>query len=185
MYPEADPALIQRARLHRSAFGEIYDLYVRRIYAFCLTHTKDHDEAEDVTSQTFERALNAIGRYEERGAPFSSWLFQIAARLMINRGKQASRVTLLGSDPMPELEQDHSSEDDPQVVVERWERAQWLRSKIAALPSDQRRAIQLRYWEGLSIPEVAVQVRRNEGATRQLLHRAMTSLRARIGNQDV
>ena len=70
-------------------------------------------------------------------------------------------------------------------MVERWERAQWLRSKIAALPSDQRRAIQLRYWEGLSIPEVAVQVRRNEGATRQLLHRAMTSLRARIGNQDV
>ncbi|HLJ66832.1 MAG TPA: RNA polymerase sigma factor [Chloroflexota bacterium] len=185
MYPEADPALIQRARLDRSAFGEIYDLYVRRIYAFCLTHTRDRDEAEDVTAQTFERALNAIGRYEERGVPLSSWLLQIAARLMINQGKQASRITLLGSDPVPEPEGNHSSDDDPQVVVERWERAEWLRSRIAALPSDQRRAVQLRYWQGFSIPEVAAQVGRNEGATRQLLHRAMTSLRARIGNHDV
>lgn len=76
---EATADLVNRARRHdQDAFGELYDLYVDRVYAFRLTYTHNchltythncHD-AEDVTSHTFEQALVAIDRYEDRGTPF-------------------------------------------------------------------------------------------------------------------
>jgi RNA polymerase sigma-70 factor (ECF subfamily) len=184
-YPEAPTSLIQRAGRDRTAFGELYDLYVRRVYAFSLTHTRDRDEAEDVTAATFERALNAIGRYQDRGAPLSSWLFRIAANIITDRRRQGSRVSTLGDAPIPEERLDRSPEGDPQEQVERWERAAALRERVETLPEDQRTAIRLRYMEGLSLAEVAERVGRNENATKQLLHRATTSLRARMGGQDV
>jgi RNA polymerase sigma-70 factor (ECF subfamily) len=182
---EASGALIERARTDRSAFGDLYDLYVRRVYAFCLSKTGNRDEAEDVTAATFERALNAIGRYEDRGAPLSSWLFRIAANIIVDRGRQGGRVTNLGDDPVPEDRIDRAPEEDPQVQVEQWERAAALRERINALPDDQREAIRLRYMEGLSVAEVVERVGRNENATKQLLHRAMTTLRSRMGTADV
>lgn len=183
MYPEATAGQIERARTDRMAFGEIYDLYVRRVYAFCLTHTGDQHEAEDLTAQTFERALNAIGRYQNTGAPLSAWLFRIAANLAIDRGRRSGRTVHLGDAPVPEDNMDRSSESKPEEWVERWERATWLRTHIDALGPDQRKAVELRYWEGLSVAEVADRMNRNENSTKQLLHRAMTSLRARIGGE--
>lgn len=180
MYAEAPSALIERARGDRLAFGELYDLYVRRVFAFALTHTRDRDEAEDVTAATFERALNAIGRYEDRGAPLSSWLFRIAANIVTDRRRQGQRVTTLGDDPVPEDRLDRPPSEDPQEQVERWERAALLRARIEALPPDQQRAIRLRYMEGLSVAEVAQRLDRNENATKQLLHRATTGLRSRM-----
>jgi RNA polymerase sigma-70 factor (ECF subfamily) len=180
MHAEASGALIERARRDRSAFGELYDLYVRRVYAFALTRTGDRDEAEDVTAATFERALNAIGRYEDRGAPLSAWLFRIAANILVDRGRHGQKVRNLGDDPVPEGRLDHPPEEDPQVQVERWERAETLRARMEGLPEDQRTAIRLRYMEGLSVAEVAGRMGRNENATKQLLHRATTSLRSRL-----
>jgi RNA polymerase sigma-70 factor (ECF subfamily) len=94
-------------------------------------------------------------------------------------------VSTLGDAPIPEERLDRSPEGDPQEQVERWERAAALRERVETLPEDQRTAIRLRYIEGLSLAEVAERVGRNENATKQLLHRATTSLRARMGGQDV
>ena len=185
MYPEASSELVEHARLDRAAFGELYDLYVRRIYAFSLSQTRDRDEAEDVTAQTFERALNAIGRYEHRGTPFSSWLLRIAANILTDRGRRSGRVVLLGDSPTPEPAGTVATEDNPEAAIERWERAEWLREQLATLAPDQQEAIRLRYWEGLSVAEVADRMGRNENAMKQLLHRAVTTLRSRTGGTDV
>src|SRR5579859_5764866 len=145
MYAEAGEDLIARARYNRTAFGEIYDLYLRRVYAFCLTRTGDPQQAEDVTSQTFERALKAIANYESRGAPMSSWLFRIAANLITDRGRGSGRVRTVDDAALPE-QPSLDPEDDPAVWVERWERAAELRDHMAALPADQQEALRLRYW---------------------------------------
>jgi hypothetical protein len=79
MRSEAEPALIAQARHDRAAFAALYDLYVTRVYAFCAVHSTSREDAEDLTAQTFERALHAISHYEERGQPFSAWLLRIAA----------------------------------------------------------------------------------------------------------
>jgi RNA polymerase sigma-70 factor (ECF subfamily) len=185
VYTEASAAQIARARVDRAAFGEIYDLYLRRVYAFCLAKTGDTHVAEDMTSQTFERALNAIGRYEDRGAPLSSWLFRIAGNVLIDRGRRAGRETPIGEESIPEERIQAGGEDDPEQEVERWERAERIRAAVDTLPADQKRAVQLRYFDGLSVAETAQRVGRNENATKQLLFRAMTSLRARLGERDV
>jgi RNA polymerase sigma-70 factor (ECF subfamily) len=183
MYAEAAPDLIEHARHDRAAFGEIYDIYVRRVYAYCLSHSKDPAEAEDLTSHTFERALGAISRYQDRGAPFSAWLLRIAANLLTDRGRRSGRIVYIGDNPLPEPGADRPHEPGPEELVEQWERAGLLRERMATLPEDQRRALQLRFWHGLAVAEVAERMDRNENATKQLLHRAIRNLRSRLGDE--
>jgi len=114
---EAEPELIARARSDRGAFAALYDLYVGRIYAFCAVHSRTREEAEDLTAQTFERALNAIARYETRGAPMSSWLFRIAANLITDRGRRGAQVQLVGDAPLPQQVSVHP-DDNPAAWVE-------------------------------------------------------------------
>jgi RNA polymerase sigma-70 factor, ECF subfamily len=182
---EAPTDLIDRARTNRSAFGAIYDLYVHRVYAFCMSQVRNREMAEDLTAQTFERALRAIGRYEHRGAPLSSWLFRIAANLATDRGRQSGRLVLLGDAPIPEERLDRPGDPTPEERVLQWERAATVRQHMSELPDDQQRALRLRFWEGYSVVEVGERLGRNENATKQLLHRAVTNLRARMNREAV
>lgn len=183
MYAEADPDLIDRARRERAAFGELYDMYGLRVYAFCLSVGGERKAAEDLTSQTFERALRVIRRYEHRGAPFSSWLFRIAANLAIDRARGSGRLIHMGDAMATSEPEDESQENDPEALVVRWERATLLRLRLASLPTDQQQAVRLHYWENRSVTEVAELMRRNENAIKQLLHRAMVNLRNRMGDE--
>ena len=185
---EADEALIARARHDRAAFAAIYDLYVQRVYAFCLTHSTTREEAEDLTAQTFERALTAMPRYEDHGAPLSSWLFRIAANAAIDRGRRDGRLRILSSDheaaEHAERVQVEHSDSGPERMVERWEAAVSVREHLAALPEDQRRAVRLRYFEDQGLREIAERMGRSEGAIKQLLHRAVAALRVEMRQED-
>lgn len=177
---EADSDLIERARHDREAFGLVYDRYLPRVLAFCRAHSANQEEAEDLTAQTFERALVAIDRYQARGIPFSAWLLRIAANLAIDRSRRQRPVTNLGDDPVPERGVERRDENLPATLVEQWERAGWLLSHVDTLPADQREAINLRYWHDQSVATVAARMGRSEGAVRQLLHRGVVALRLRV-----
>jgi RNA polymerase sigma-70 factor (ECF subfamily) len=177
---EAWPDLIERARIDRHAFGELYDLYVERVFAFCLAQLRDRHEAEDVTAATFERALKSIGRYESHGVPLSSWLFRIAANLITDRARRKGRTVPMGDDPIPEEGHAALPELPPEQQVLQWERARYLRDLMTNLPSDQQQALRLRYFEGQSVAEIAGALGRNENATKQLLHRGVENLRRRM-----
>jgi len=178
---EVDARVVERAKRDRGAFGTIYDRYLPRVYAFALVQTGNREDAEDITAQTFERALKALPRYESRGAPFSSWLLRIAANLVIDRGRRGGRVVPLDDESLPESAMPDIASETPDGMVERWEEALWLRRQVDALPADQRRVVELRFWEDRSVREVAAQMGRSEGAIKQLLYRAVQSLRGRIG----
>jgi len=190
-----------RARHDRAAFATLYDLYVARVYAFCAIHSAGREEAEDLTAQTFARALDAIGRYEdltaqtfaraldaigryeERGAPFSAWLLRIAANAAANRARRPVAVSLHAERAAGATR----SRKDEAVVgeteeewVEEWLRADWIEDHLAALPPDGRRVVQLRFYDDLSFDAVAAAMGRSEGAVKQLLRRTLTTLRGRI-----
>lgn len=179
MAGDADAELIEQAKHDSAAFGRLYDLYVHRIYGFALAHSRTREEAEDLTAQTFERALAGIGRYESRGTPFSAWLYRIAANLAIDRARRAGGVVLLGEEAMPEI---GSPEDDtdPPRLVERWERANWLLDHLDYLPGEQQQAIQLRFWGERSFAEIGDLMGRSEAAAKQLVYRAIRALRLQI-----
>jgi RNA polymerase sigma-70 factor (ECF subfamily) len=80
-----DETLVGRATAgDREAFGELYERCVRRVFKHVLYMVNDVDLAEDLTEQTFLRALQAVHRYERRGVPFLAWLLRIARNLYLN-----------------------------------------------------------------------------------------------------
>lgn len=174
MPDEAPRDLVIRATRDRAAFAELYDLYLPRIYAFCRKYSSTREDAEDLTAQTFEKALKAVGRYEDTGQPFSAWLLRIAANTVVDHSRRTGRISPGRSDP------DRLHEDS---LVAEWEEAYWLHMHIAHLPEDQRQAIYLRFYEDRQIADVGRRLGRSEGAAKQLLRRALRALQLQIANE--
>ena len=80
--PEDEVELVARAKTDAAAFGVLYERYVGKIYNYIYYRTGDRHEAEDLTARTFQRAMAHVGRYDERGLPFSAWLYRIAHNLV-------------------------------------------------------------------------------------------------------
>lgn len=170
--------LIEAAQRDPGRFGDLYELHFERIYAFVVRRIHDRQEAQDLTSEVFHRALASLGRFEWRGVPFSAWLFRIAANVITNhfqgRTEEPSR---LGADVATF---ESASETGPEAdLAEVEERARLLRC-VRNLPEDQRLVVQLRFGEERSIRETAGRLGRTEGAVKQLQFRALQSLRARM-----
>lgn len=185
MRDEAEPELIERARQDRAAFAVLYDRYVTRIYAFCAVHSATREEAEDLTALTFERALAAIARHEERGQIFSGWLLRIAA----NAANQARRPTAV---PLGDVESIWGSagavtsqgQADAESWVAEWEQADWLEELLTGLPPDGQRVVHLRFFEDRPFQEVAAAMGRSEGAVKHLLRRTLIALRQRLQEEE-
>src|ERR1700730_9389270 len=78
-YSTADDSdLVILAHDDQAAFGELYERYVKKIYAYIYYRTGNQHDAEDLTSRVFHRALIHIDSYVERGVPFQAWLYRIA-----------------------------------------------------------------------------------------------------------
>jgi len=168
---DAPPELVARARYDRGAFGDLYDQYLPRVYGFCRKYSETREEAEDLTAETFERALVGISRYEDRNLPFSSWLLRIAHNVILNHARRAGRVTDLSDNPA--LISDDS-------YLEAWEEAHWLRMHVQQLPHDQQEVVRLRFYEDQRFQDIAARMDRSEGAVKQLLRRALQGLYLRI-----
>jgi len=172
---EAERRLVESSQRNPRRFAKIYDRYFDRIYAFALTRTGNRAAAEDLTADTFRQAFENLSRFQWRGVPFSAWLFRIAANAATDYYQRASREQAL---PQGAGENDASWEHR---LIEVETRAQ-LFQLVRRLPKDQRRVIEMRFGEELSINEVAEAMGRSDGAVKALQHRAMETLRAWIGD---
>lgn len=171
MRPEAPPDLILRARQDLDAFGEVYDHYLPRVYAFCRKYSSSREEAEDLTALTFERALVAMRHYEPSDIPFSRWLLRIAANALIDQSRR--QRTAARMHPKLNLVTEDQS-------LEQWEHAYAMRLHLQTLPPDQQEVVRLRFYEDQRFAEVAAHMGRSEGAVKQLLRRALLALHVRI-----
>jgi RNA polymerase sigma-70 factor (ECF subfamily) len=86
-----DMELVQRAAAEPEAFGELYERHVRRIYNYIFYRTGNHHDAEDLTARVFQRAMRHVANFEDRGVPFSAWLYRIAHNLVANWHRDRSR----------------------------------------------------------------------------------------------
>ena len=174
-------SLIQRARIDPQAFGELYEMHVDAVYRLAWSRVRDHAEAEDVTAQTFLRALESLGGYQPRGKPFLAWLFRIAGNLIHDRGRRLERDRRdAGSERAP----GRTERADPEAWLADADLAARVGVALQALPPDQQRAIVLRVSQGRSTRETARALGRSEPATKQLLHRAIAALRRAVGRID-
>jgi RNA polymerase sigma-70 factor, ECF subfamily len=161
--------LVEAAQKDPSRFGELYERHFERVYAFIARRVAHREEAQDLTSEVFHRALESLPRFEWRGVPFSAWLFRIAANAIIDRSKRVSREV---SNP------DDSVAGGPETNPEEVELRARLFRLVGQLPADQRRVVEMRFAEGKSILEIARELGRTAGAVKQLQFRGLQTLRA-------
>jgi RNA polymerase sigma-70 factor (ECF subfamily) len=167
---EDDRLLIEAVQADPARFVEIYDRYVDRIYAYVSRRVGNRADAEDITSQVFERALRGIGRLEWRGVPLAAWVFRIASNALADYWRQHLRT----SDEVPADVPDAGELEDI-------ERRLALYQHVDRLPGLQQRVIRLRFAEEKSLREVAAALGRSEGAVKQLQLRALENLRKSMG----
>jgi RNA polymerase sigma-70 factor (ECF subfamily) len=166
----AERLVIEASQKDVQRFAELYERYFDRVYAFALTRTGNRAAAEDVTAETFRRALQNLSRFEWRDVPFSAWLFRIAANAAADVSRQAPRQTSL--DDLPD--------EQPQLwearLIELEERAR-LFALLKRLQKDQQRVVLMRFVEERSSNEIAQAMGRSEGAVKALQFRALQNLR--------
>ena len=170
-----DTALAQANQGDREAFGLLYERYVGRIYSYIYYRTGNHYDAEDLTSRVFFRAMHHIENYQDRGLPFSAWLYRIAHNLVANWHRDNSRRKEI---PLDEryIARDRSGDYPESALVEVEER-QRLLGMIRQLPVDRQELLILKFVDHMSNQEIAQIMGRTEGAVKSLYHRTLLALR--------
>jgi RNA polymerase sigma-70 factor (ECF subfamily) len=173
-----EAALVAAAQRDPREFAPLYDLYADRIYRYAYRRVGTHHDAEDVTAQTFQQALQALPNYEWRGLPFGAWLFRIAGNIINRRGRTGGREIAVEDVTVFGVSEDY--DEDPVERVTRDETAGELIDLVQTLPPDQQRVLVLKFSHGLKNREIGELMGRSEGAVKQLVHRALVNLRARL-----
>jgi RNA polymerase sigma-70 factor (ECF subfamily) len=160
----------------REAFGALYERYVFKVFRHVYYLTNDIHTAEDLTAQTFLKALEAIHRYELRGVPFLAWLLRISYNLTINHKKVRSN----GNTPLPETVQVQGTRYSPEASCEAKADGERVWEGVRTLRGDQRQVIVMRFVDGLSYSDVAKVLGKSIGAVRVIQYRALCALRRRL-----
>jgi len=180
LQPTKDQSLVSRASGgDREAFGELYDRYVTPVYRHMYCIVNDRQLAEDLTAQAFLQALQAIGRYEERGLPFLAWLLRIARNLAINHWR------VQGNHNSSRNDGSDRASLSPELFCEAKLREEEVWRAVRSLGGDQRQVIILRFVDGLSYPEVAQVLAKSIGAVRVIQYRALSALRRALEDGDL
>ena len=176
-----DEAIANAAQGDTEAFTFLYERYVNRIYNYIYYRTGHPHEAEDLTSRVFYRALHHINHYNNRGVPFSAWLYRIAHNLVANWHRDNSRRKEV---PLEDYAQFPHRAQQPEASVEDNQQLESMLRAIRRLPPDRQQLLILKFVEGMSNAEVAVIMMRSEGAIKSLYHRTLLALRDEINEME-
>jgi RNA polymerase sigma-70 factor (ECF subfamily) len=170
-------ALVERAqRGDRSALEELYLLHFDRIYSYLHMSVGSRHDAEDLTTQTFVKMLEAIGRFRWRSAPFSAWLFRIAHNLAMDHFRASRRWH--PEDEIPEAVHGEETSAEEQALVSLGHTS--LLALIDRLSPEQRQVLTLKFVFRFSNAETAAILGKTEGAVKSLQHRALASLQKHV-----
>ena len=171
-----DESLLTRAgQGDKEAFGELYERYVGRIYNYVYYRTGNLYDAEDLTARVFVRAMHHIENYQDRGLPFSAWLYRIAHNLVANWHRDNSRRKEI---PLEDSLLTHSEHEVfPETALVQNEERERLLKIIRKLPPERQQLLILKFVEHLSNAEIGQVMGRTEGAVKSLYHRTLLTLR--------
>jgi len=173
--------LVERAQQgDRNALEELYLIHFDRIYSYLHMTVGNRHDAEDLTTQTFLRMLESIGKFRFQAAPFSAWLFRIAHNLSMDHFRANRRWQPEEDVPEPLGSQERSAEDEAFRVIGR----QSMLDLIDSLSQEQQQVLTLKFVFGFSNGEAATILDKTEGAIKSLQHRALASLQKQIADDE-
>ncbi|WP_182525587.1 sigma-70 family RNA polymerase sigma factor [Nocardioides dongkuii] len=167
-------ALVELARGgDTEAFGLLYDHYQGSVYRFLFYRTRSSALAEDLTSETFFRALRSMTGFRWQGKDFGAWLMTIARNLATDHFK-AGRTRL--ETATEDMGQHDDATEGPEAAVLAGLTNEILLKALTELPIEQRDCLVMRFLQGMSIAETAAVLGRSDGAIKQLQLRGVRNL---------
>ena len=171
--------LVERAQAgDRNALEELYLIHFDRIYSYLHMTVGNRHDAEDLTTQTFLRMLESIGKFRFQTAPFSAWLFRIAHNLSMDHFRANRRWQPEEDVPEPHGSEERSAEDEAFHSIGR----KSLLELIDTLSQEQQQVLTLKFVFSFSNGEAATILGKTEGAVKSLQHRALVSLQKQIAS---
>jgi len=170
--------LVERAQAGEAeAFGLIYDRYVDTVFRFVYFRVGNRQLAEDLTSDTFLRALKRIGSFTWQGRDLGAWLVTIARNLVADHFKSGRyRLEVTTGDVLDADREDRGPEGSPEAAVVEHITNVALLTAVKQLNPEQQECIVLRFLQGFSVAETAQSMGKNEGAIKALQYRAVRAL---------
>jgi RNA polymerase sigma-70 factor, ECF subfamily len=172
--------LVDRAQQgDRAALEELYLIHFDRIYSYLHVSVGNKHDAEDLTTQTFLKMLEAIDRFRWQSAPFSAWLFRIAHNLAMDHFRSRRRWQPEAEVPEPVDSEEPSAELEAMQSIGR----ESMRELIELLSPEQQQVLTLKFVFNFPNSDVAKILDKTEGAIKSLQHRALASLQKQISQK--
>jgi RNA polymerase sigma-70 factor (ECF subfamily) len=169
--------LVERAQQgDREALEELYLIHFDRIYSYLHMSVGNRHDAEDLTTQTFLKMLESIGKFRFQAAPFSAWLFRIAHNLAMDHFRASRRWQPEEDVPEPHGVEQVSAEEEAFQSIGR----KSMLELIDGLSHEQQQVLTLKFVFNFGNGEVATILGKTEGAIKSLQHRALVSLQKQI-----
>lgn len=171
--------LISQAKNSPEAFGELYELYFKRVYRYVIKRVANREVAEDIVADIWLKVLDKIHTYEDMGRPFASWLFSISANTVKDHYRRHRQVVNFEN-----VEGILYSEGKEEAVLSRID----LDEAISNLTPSQQEVVLMRFEEDLKFREIGASLGKSEGSVKALMIRALKALRESMnkgGNKDV
>ena len=169
------PRLSQNQRKTQPLFQCLYDRYVQSIYRYLYYRVGSAPEAEDLTSQTFLSALEALPRYQHQGN-FAAWLYRIAHGKVIDYVRSQQKQLPLKETYLAEADDMLAQIADSDEIARLWE-------MIHLLEDDEQELIRLRYTAGLPFAQIAAILDSNENTVKKSLYRVVARLQSQLEDQ--
>jgi RNA polymerase sigma-70 factor (ECF subfamily) len=183
----SDADIMLRAKAgDQSAFDYLVQKYRRPMISFMYRMSRNAAAAEDLAQEVFLRVYRSRANYEA-SAKFTTWLYRIATNLAVNHARdtrhERPEVQVSLDEPDEEsgttLELPDAALTAEQVMVRR-ERMLAIRSKVEALPEQQRLAVIMHKYQQMDYKQIADVLKKSESATKSLLFRAYETLREQL-----
>jgi RNA polymerase sigma-70 factor (ECF subfamily) len=178
---DEETELVQRAKNDPAAFGELYEAYYQPILNYLYRRTLSIAAAEELTSNTFFKALRGLPKFHPRASSrFRAWLYRIATNEagMYWRSRKGRREMFLPSDEndLPRITFVWPETEPPERVREKQKQYALVHQALGHLPKRYQSALTLRYFEGLAHEEIAEILGKRVGTVKSLVHRGLTKL---------
>lgn len=175
---EEERELVEKAKTDWSAFEVIYNTYVNEIFYYLMNRLGSKELAEDITSETFTKALENIKKFTWQGVPFRAWLYRIAINCANQNYNKAKKVVSVDVEDLSRLKGDDGmkigEEMDKNLEKEK------LKTAINKLKSEERTIIELRYFQDLSYEEIAETMNMSVSLIGVRIHRILKKLQAHL-----
>lgn len=176
-----DPKIVEQAKVDSEAFGQLYDYYFPKMYAFITAQVGDKMTAEDVVSNVFMKVLENLSKYQNRGLPFGAWLFKVARNVLFDHYAKSNKSAVSSLDETMEIK-DGKKENSPLHQAKQAELKNKVVEVMNKLPDRELSVLQMKFFSGLTNREIAVALDLSEQNVGIILYRVLRKIKPDLNN---